>query len=313
MKTKNIKKVVVSTMALAMGAALAGSISGTVAWYQYSTRATAAFVGSSAHCTHSLQVSKTAMDNDWHTDMLSADIIAAATAHNGSKFSPVTPGAANDGTEVLASTMYGNPSYKYFEYSKWAQADDNAYLQFSLYFRVLDINGSTSVTNLAKDLYLTDLTIEGDGTADEVGDEAKFIDAIRIHITDGSTSLLLSKNGATDTLGAKLDLNNDGEEDKPIRYADWETAEAKEYGDSSLKQISKPVADYLADDTGAELDVTGATKIARTNNLLADNSLKLTFTIWLEGWAGTNIWDVADYTGNFHIGMSFGVESHEFH
>ena len=56
MKIRNLKKIAVSTMALAMGAALAGSISGTVAWYQYSTRSTVSYSGASAHCTENLQI-----------------------------------------------------------------------------------------------------------------------------------------------------------------------------------------------------------------------------------------------------------------
>lgn len=56
MKINTFKKVAISTMALAMGAALVGSISGSVAWYQYSTRSTASYSGAAAHCTESLQV-----------------------------------------------------------------------------------------------------------------------------------------------------------------------------------------------------------------------------------------------------------------
>ena len=56
MKINTFKKVAVSTMALAMGAALVGSISGSIAWYQYSTRSTVSYSGASAHCTESLQV-----------------------------------------------------------------------------------------------------------------------------------------------------------------------------------------------------------------------------------------------------------------
>ena len=48
MKTYNAKKVVVSVLALAMGAGIAGSISGSIAWYQYSTRTTAQLQGVSA-------------------------------------------------------------------------------------------------------------------------------------------------------------------------------------------------------------------------------------------------------------------------
>ena len=52
----NNKKIIVSTLALAMGAALAGSISGSVAWYQYSTRASAQIAGSAAGTARNLYV-----------------------------------------------------------------------------------------------------------------------------------------------------------------------------------------------------------------------------------------------------------------
>ena len=56
MKTTSKKKIIVSALALAMGAALAGSISGSVAWYQYSTRAAAQIAGTAAGTVGSLQV-----------------------------------------------------------------------------------------------------------------------------------------------------------------------------------------------------------------------------------------------------------------
>ena len=45
MMKKNLSKVIVPTLAIAIGAAIAGSISGTVAWYQYSTRVNVAYLG----------------------------------------------------------------------------------------------------------------------------------------------------------------------------------------------------------------------------------------------------------------------------
>ena len=56
MKTQNKKKIVVSALAIAMGAALAGSISGSVAWYQYSTKAAAQIAGTSAGTIGELEI-----------------------------------------------------------------------------------------------------------------------------------------------------------------------------------------------------------------------------------------------------------------
>ena len=72
MKISN-KKIIVSTLALAMGAALAGSISGSVAWYQYSTRATARMAATSAGTSRNLQIAtsqlaKNAAGWGWNLD-----------------------------------------------------------------------------------------------------------------------------------------------------------------------------------------------------------------------------------------------------
>ena len=323
MKTNSIKRIVVSTMALAMGAALVGSISGTVAWYQYSTRATAAFIGSSAHCTHSLEVSVDG--SNWATELSSSEIIAAATNHNGSRFSPVTPGAETKSGAALPSTMYGNPSYGYFEYSKWAAADENAYLQFDLYFRVVDHDGKTTPTYLAEDLYFTDITIGAHGTTGGITAD-DFDESIRIFIADADSAannLMLAKVAGDTVLGAKLDLNNDGEYDKTGKY-EWDDREALEYGDKNVKETAAAWSTYTADGSNAALDATGATKLGTTK--ASSTALHLTFTIWMEGWAkldngvtgnkettDTSVWDVASYIGGFHVGMEFGVGQHSFH
>lgn len=52
----NGKNAVIATMAIAMAAGIAGSISGTVAWFQYNTRVTSEFTGTTAKCTEFLQV-----------------------------------------------------------------------------------------------------------------------------------------------------------------------------------------------------------------------------------------------------------------
>ena len=50
------KKIIFPAFALLAGVSLVGSISGTVAWYQYSTRANASYIGSSAGVSGNLQI-----------------------------------------------------------------------------------------------------------------------------------------------------------------------------------------------------------------------------------------------------------------
>ena len=52
----NKAKLLVGTLAIASVAATVGSISGTFAWFQYSTRVTAAYSGAAAHVSENLQI-----------------------------------------------------------------------------------------------------------------------------------------------------------------------------------------------------------------------------------------------------------------
>ena len=335
MKTKNVKKIVVSTMALAMGAALAGSISGTVAWYQYSTRASVSYVGVSKHCTHALEVS---LDGtNWGTNFNSAALTAAAKdSHDGSNWSPVTQGVANAGNAALGADWYGNPKCGNFDYSLWSAADAGAFLQFELYARVLDVNGAETKAYLAEDLYLSDLVVEPHTTNSKQVTGTDFAESVRIHVATNESSpsyALLAKTAGTTVLNGQLDVDNDGDldtlADADKHYADWgEDATAVQYygGSSAINQVTKAWSTYIADDSGAELVVGSATKLGTTTTN-ASAPLKLSITIWMEGWAQLangaagnadnsspfTIWDVAKYIGEFHIGMQFSVGNHEFH
>lgn len=332
MKIRNIKKVMVSTMALAMGAALAGSISGTVAWYQYSTRANVSYVGTSKHNSHNLQIS---LDGtNWGSSFTSSALIAAAT-HKGTNFSPVTNGAANDGDDALGANWYGNPKAGNFLYSKWGAADANAYLQFDLYFRVLDVNGDDTPSYRAIPLYLSDVNISTSTSAATKIEAADFANAFRMHVAnrDGSANLLLANDAYTTKLNGMLDLNNDGVldslKDSDKNYEWNSNADPVSYGsDSDIVQTTKNWSSYIADDSGSTLNTTGVTKLAdtTTSGAVAD-CLKLTFTIWMEGWAGLangatgnadssepyTVWDVAKYIGDLRIGLQFSVAEHADH
>ena len=92
-------KIIISTLALAMGAALAGSVSGTVAWFQYSTRAQAAFIGTTAHCSEALEikanaVGATASADGFSTELTAAQVATATGITSGTAVEPITYGAA---------------------------------------------------------------------------------------------------------------------------------------------------------------------------------------------------------------------------
>ena len=125
---------------MSVGVGLVGSISGTVAWYQYSTRVTTSFMGNSTKCSENLQIS---LDGtNFKSELIKSEIAAAAKANKkGSNFQPVTPGAL---TTSGVGNMYGHPMYQNFDYSTWQAAPANSYLQYDLWFRVLDVNGNST-------------------------------------------------------------------------------------------------------------------------------------------------------------------------
>lgn len=322
MKTNN-KKLIVGALGLLAGAGLVGSLSGSVAWYQYSTRATMSYMGTSVHCTEALQISLDG--SNWVSDLTSQQIITAAGTHTGMKLQPITEGTARAKNLETAPTAFkGNPIYQYFDYAHWNAADNAAYLQYNVYLRVKDINGAAVDSFLAKDVYLADLTVaahanDADGYANAGVQAADFAKGLRFHITDGSTGNLITTNSADieTTLGGALDLNGDNANDKTVGY-EWDTTSEGKYGDDTLIQVAGTMNAFDVDDSIADFDITGKTRLGQTNTNGDTNALKFTVTIWLEGWAelGTpakSIWDVSKYIHDFQIGMRFAVKPHVDH
>ena len=337
------KKIIVSTLALAMGAALAGSVSGTVAWFQYSTRAQASYIGTSAHCSEMLEVQATSVDGAlsteataWKSELNSAAIDTAmgVTTAAPKVLEPITSGALTD-AGALSGTFYKNPLYQFTTYSTWGTAEAKNYVQFELHFHVKDINGAETISYLEKELYLTDLTIDSiqsEGTSD-------LYKAVRVHFATGEATPTynLFCNDKTSTAGTistalsgNLDLNNDGALDKASAY-EWETASTENlvYGDSGKTQVAKNVSaeNVLSSDANPYAIVANQGHIGKIS--AANDGLKVTVTIWLEGWskltaptgnaeagatAGSSVWDPATYIGKkFQVGMRFACEAHVAH
>ena len=63
-------KITVGALAVAAVASLVGSVSGTLAWYQYSTRVSAAMIGTAAKCSENLKIRiyDKALDTDSETE-----------------------------------------------------------------------------------------------------------------------------------------------------------------------------------------------------------------------------------------------------
>ena len=302
------KKIIVSTLALAMGAALAGSVSGTVAWFQYSTRAQAAFIGTSAHCSEALEIQAVKSGNSvdstkWTTDLSSTAIQAAVTG--GTDLQPISSMAMGS-TDALptsgdpaATTFYKNPIYQFTNKSTWSKAVAANYVQFDLYFHVRDIN--STVSYLAKDLYLTDLTIKAVQSDNSELDLSK---AVRVHFATNestATNNLFANDGSTATtvntnVYGNLDLNKNGSPDKGPGY-EWDNrGDALVYGDANAQQVAKNASgtNVLASDADPYAIVANSGKIGSIP--ASEAGFKVTVTIWLEGWTAFGSTPAVTYT-----------------
>ena len=245
MKIKK-KSIIIPAFALLIGASLAGSVTGTVAWYQFSTRTQAAYVGTSGGTSGNLPMRlKRVQDAKWPTRLTKNDINTyLANAGFGSKIAPVTPGAL-DKDAALPENFYSNPVTGRGPYEQWVKASKDNYVQIPLELRYIERDGVLKEVNgkkiddeeIEQDVYLTDLLIQEDHkNADDRGDLS---DAIRFHVqsfqadsadvdpatgdgkVDGSEiNRLISKNGGTTLAQAKLDLDGDGKVDSAYLNGD---------------------------------------------------------------------------------------------
>ena len=306
MKTNIFSKVAVTMMTVALGAGIVGSISGTVAWFQYSTRSTVAFTGTSAHCTENLQIrlydSSNGAEDGWKADLRAADITAAlkktsasyklangsagpattvttdtflGQVHHGGTYvfkydgtnwilgngtanlatygiaftgtaaegdqiivkanlfdtvKPITSGEI--GKEKVADTFYRNPVYQYPHQDSWATADETDYVVVPVELRVKDVDGAASVTQLAKNIYIT----KAEMAVKEVAGKGDITSALRLGIEvseDGGSNFVdygtFSKDGADVVTHGNLNLNDDTELDTFGDF-EWSKGPKIDYG-----------------------------------------------------------------------------------
>ena len=132
------KRIAVSALALATGVCLAGSVTGTIAWYQYSTRASAIYNYTSAGGTRgSLQISID--DSDiWYTTLTHNDIgTYLNSTHSGDQLIPITSGPMSK-TSPLPEFFHKDPLPKHASYSEWKKADNHNYISLPLKLRYVD-------------------------------------------------------------------------------------------------------------------------------------------------------------------------------
>ena len=318
------RKLVITSLSLLVGVALAGSISSTVAWYQYATRALVAYTGATSHCTKLLRIS---VDNGahWGNDITSA-------AFDSIEFAPVTTGALEKNVALPTRTegsnevarFYANPNLRQGEYSNWSVAGPANFAQFKVLIKVNDVvNTDDELPQLENDVYLTDLTIQdarSNGTLD-------LSDAIRVHVaTSAGKNFLFAKNVTSTNVSGYLDLDNDGSYD--TSGYEWDT-EPIIYGGGTVANPLIQQSYLTNDDTIIASEdqygeLSGGTSLGKTSSSNGQY-LQVTVTVWLEGWAmlqhaaignaqtgyAAAVWDNSSYLNkSFNVGLTFGVKLH---
>ena len=258
----NIKKksIIIPAFALLIGASLAGSISGTVAWYQYSTRVNTAYVGVSGGTSGNLQIRLAG--GEWST-RLTKDAIQTyvASSDYGAKVLPITSGAMEK-DQALPANFYLNPLYgqEGAYAANWQKADKANYVVLPLQLRYVERDGTkdagVDAKNIAKEVFLSDLLIQED-KANTTNVKEDLSDAIRFHIDAfkeedrnipaNHINRLISNNGGTTVTEGKLDLDGDGvldykyDSDK-YGFGSDDTTDLV-YGEGSQVSFTKKVAD----------------------------------------------------------------------
>ena len=276
------KKLVVTALSTVLGLGIVGSISGTVAWYQYSTRSTAAFVGTAVKSTGNLEMSldgtnfKSVITSEDVNDYLEDVLLTNANV------SPITTGVNSEANAALSGKFYSNPVYQGFDYSEWSLAKASEYVKFNLTLRYLGVNDSAAAaTGLSgKKIYLNDFMVSENASNTKLN----ISDAVRVHL--GSTnSMLLSNGGQTTTLGGNLDLGGEAGPDTNGKWEEFTGAgTVTAYGDESFKQKTYKIGDVkpsMVDNVLTDNALAGDQYLGVTDS---NGKLVVTVTIWLEGW-----------------------------
>lgn len=314
-------RIIIPALSLLVGITLAGSISGTIAWYQYTTRANALYLGVAGGTSGNLQVRLNG--GEWLTRLTKNDIANYLTGVNeATKVQPITSGNMEK-DKALPENLYKNPIVGRGEYSKWEKADKTNYISLPLQLRYVQNDGSGDI-HLAKEIYLSDLKISSSDS--NVANHKKDLsDAIRFHVAtdDGvvQKNFLISKNGGSIATNGKLDLNGDGEIDQAYvndkyGFGDNNQLEDIVYGyGEQIAYAAKVDGGILAgtNDQDMKLDnleLDGVSKSIGKTIASNDSFLQVKVSIWVEGWQqfdNSPIWDVNYIDSQFDVGFEFAA------
>lgn len=296
-----MNKIIIPAAMLAVGVALVGSVSSTLAWYQYSTKAQAAYIGTSIGQSESLEIQK--KDGKWTTNLTSDDVDDLIPSGFGNNLIPITSSGLEKNA-ALPAQFYSGIETGYAGYGEENNlvADNTNIVQFTVNIRYKKVADLPEYKT--KVLKLIDLTI--------IGSDQKLYKAIRVHFAAGTNYSLFARNNeitgdiTTATYG-NLDTDNDGFYDKEMKY-EWEDQSDVIYGFNNTNQVAN----------NANQDA-----LSHTIGTLPNTSegLAVTVTMWIEGWqklpavptgnkdtaAGESpMWNPVEYYGKeFKVGMRF--------
>lgn len=323
MKTNNKKKIVVSVLALAMGAGLAGSVSGSVAWYQYSTRTSANFVGTSIGTSRNLWIAEEKQSGEY-TDGENGDWKQHLTI-SPKDFKPSSIYITKDNNNKDVINFVDHPVYM-SPYLPAAQGTGYK-AEFSFVFKCLDTTKDGS-SQIAKQVFLTQFNIVNKSAKD-------LTSAVRVAIQGHDQTFIISKNAdttPTTVTSGNLDLNNNGHPDTDDYKVDDSAGTAIVYRNAkpsgnedqtglSYNSVSKTSAMVTTDgDTYNAYSFGNKDGRVMTSTVVGDNaaSAPVKVTVWLEGWqplptgVGENtssMWDQAWLTQSFELQFQFACEA----
>ena len=250
MKINKIK-FIVATLITCSTAALLGSITNTIAWYQYSTRVSAVYLGASAGAKGNLRI-RIKGSETWMNDLTHIDVANyLSEQHIGQKVTPITSGPMNADDAIKTNDngkkiFYQNPDGGIptervgYDSLTWKAADDSMYVSIPLEL-CFESETNTS-TYLEKDVYISDLLIQGDWRNNQKNKE-DLSSSVRVHLSSyqsndqsqdySATAInrLISKDGGTVLTEGYLDLDGDGSLDE---YVSGQSGAHYDFGDQDL-------------------------------------------------------------------------------
>ena len=338
------RKIIIPAATLLIGFAMAGSATSTIAWYQYSTKANVAYLGTSAGTSANLLVRIKGYNNDaenggWGSFIGYDDVDNYLATLTAKKIKPITTGAM--GTDVKLPQFYSNPIYGNGPLSLWKQADATNYVQIPLQFKFVERDGRLDNQNkeieslVAKDLYLSDLLIQND-YSNATTAKRDLSSAIRVHFDgyldgaqEGSHTYRLASKTGTDTMTVgNLDLNGDSNLDKSYDLTDAEEHAAMYSFGENYATKGTPIAyGSVPNQTDNNQKSYSASSILSqklgTTSTEEGKFLNVLVTIWIEGWQQlpvasdtddekSSMWDlVKTVDSKFDVGMQFEAKDIE--